>query len=335
MNATDAHGNTHTILVDVNESGGAELAATGVAVGTIGSTPSPDIVPDEAVRVPAGLAIAALSAVGLVVVNEFTPAGATRTHEELLTPVVARYPASDTHPEITGPVKLPGGVLDSVQDPRIGDVIHRGYGWKHIQVTLPGVTQDDIGQVLETPGAIRHQGEYTIVIGDNPVGPGQIAILLSNGVVLGASGTAYDKHRDEQILIPGETINHILNERNDWDHNQLGNSREEVERNIQEIIKNPDEIWKDPNQDRWMYVKKMVLNGIEVIVTLFIRNGEVQSAFVPTHPNVEGPTGYSDKIAKHYIRTQEMVKEFEIEEVIPEIDEGERAREPHSEFPDP
>ena len=125
--------------------------------------------------------------------------------------------------------------------------------------------------------------------------------------------------------------------REDWDHNQLGNSEQEIRENLIEIIENPDEIWKDPNQDRWMYTKRMILNGRELIVVLFVANGEVHSAFVPTHEEYSGVTGYSDEYAKWYIQDQELIKKYEDDEtdgIVEEVDEGERAVSPGGK-PDP
>lgn len=45
----------------------------------------------------------------------------------------------------------------------------------------------------------------------------------------------------------------------------------------------------------------MELNGMTGIVVVFVQYGEVATAFVPTHPSVPVPTGYSHEIAKHII----------------------------------
>lgn len=235
-------------------------------------------------------------------------------------------------------IKLPSGAVESEYSPRIGDTVHHGYGWEYIQIQFPGLTTHEISEILRAPNAIEQDGRYKIVIGDNPDGPGQIELWLLNGLVVSASHTVYDQTRDEHVRINDEhnVIEKILN-KDDWDHSQLGATKEEVLRNLIEIVENPDEIWKDPDQDRWMYTKRMILNGRELIIVLFVMNGEVRSAFVPTHEEYAGATGYSDEYAKWYIQDQELIKKYEDEVsggIVTQIDEGEQAEKPE-EKPDP
>lgn len=78
-----------------------------------------------------------------------------------------------------------------------------------------------------------------------------------------------------------------------------------------------------------MYVKEMVLNGRQVIAILFVANGEVASAFVPTHPEVDGPAGHFWKWIEYYIKSQEMVKRHEEGQgIIEDVDEDESAETP-------
>lgn len=87
-----------------------------------------------------------------------------------------------------------------------------------------------------------------------------------------------------------------------------------------------------------MYVKKIELNGHERIVVLFIQDSGVATTFVPTHPNnrkYPGAAGYSDEIAKWYIKSQEMVKKYELDEITQSVGENQTATHPGSPPPQP
>lgn len=144
--------------------------------------------------------------------------------------------------------------------------------------------------------------------------------------------TVHDSARNTNITITDEKVDKIANQKDDWDHNQIGNNEQEVEDNLETIIHDPDEIWKDSGQDRWMYVKEMSLNGRDVVVTLFVFNGKVATAFVPTHHNGKGADGYSRKHAEWYIKNQNMVKKHEPGGVvISSINKGDKSKNPGAE----
>jgi hypothetical protein len=79
----------------------------------------------------------------------------------------------------------------------------------------------------------------------------------------------------------------------------------------------------------------MTLNGKEVVVTLFVLEGKVRTAFVPTHHAYPQDIGYSHNHAKWYIKSQQMVKKHVPgEEITPGVNKGEQSSHPGPE-PDP
>ncbi len=158
--------------------------------------------------------------------------------------------------------------------------------------------------------------------------PPDVGTLIPDGGEEGQkTKTVHDSARNTNITIPDKKIDKISNQKNDWDHNQIGNNEQEVEDNLETIIQDPDEIWKDSGQDRWMYVKDMSLNGRDIVVTLFVFNGKVATAFAPTHQNGKGADGYSRKHAKWYIKNQNMVKKHEPGDVIvSSVNKGDKSK---------
>jgi Mg-chelatase subunit ChlD len=229
------------------------------------------------------------------------------------------------------PIYLPSG--DTYSHEPTGQ--ERQWGEEQV-LEFPGIQDsEDIGEIIEDGERLPGRGDYDLVIGDNPNGEGQVVLRLLEGMVVSAEYAKRDPVRDEWIRIPDDTVDKIANEKNDWDHNQIGNTEEEVVRNIRRIINDPDEIYKDPNQDRWMYAKRIVLNGREVIAVLFVQNGEVATAFVPTHHGYSGEAGYSDEYVKWYIQAQQMIKEYVPgEDLLPDVGIGESPPQP-DQRPDP
>lgn len=221
--------------------GGAKLAATGVAVGTTISLPSPDPIPDELIRVPAGLLVLGVSATGVYLLNEYVPKRGETVRNEPVTGIEARYPASETALETT--VTLPTGGVTTEIDPRTGEQIATGHGWQYIAETT-GLTQHEIGELLRHPNAVEQDGQYKIVIGDNPNGQGQIALWLLGGLVTEAS--SYERIIDPlgRGVYIDEDDPHPVRDGKDTNYEQ-----------IKEIIRNPDEIWQGSTAD--YYVKQL------------------------------------------------------------------------------
>ena len=235
-------------------------------------------------------------------------------------------PTQDDIPPELGIVKLPSGVV--YEAPEGFDEHHdRGHGWEHIK-KLPGIEEaNDIGEVLRAPNAIEQDGRYNIVIGDNPGADGQVILRLLGGTIISASEGVSDPLAEQDIEIPESLYDKIIHEKQDWDHSVIGSNREEVLETIRTVIEQgdgADELWKDTARDRWMYVKEGALGGEEVTVVAFVMNGELQTIFAPTHRQVDGPAGHSEEYIEWYIKSQQMIKEFENKEIVPDIEKGER-----------
>lgn len=194
------------------------------------------------------------------------------------------------------------------------------------------MTRDDIDEIIRTPGKFTETDDGYRIIDDNPVGEGGIIIDIGDdGTVLRASQTIedYDGNDIEIDNIVEKTLR-----KNDWDHNQLGETEDEVRNTLEEILKNPGEVYETQDGTERTYVKEMELNGNEVVVFVFVADGKAVTSFVPAE---EAPAGssyedvYDREVAVEYIiekvvdaegeDTMEKVEEFE--EVIEQIDEGE------------
>jgi hypothetical protein len=321
---SDINNNKYAILFETGSDGSVEVKKAGFAVMAIGfASPVPG---DSVVTTPAAVtmvlfaaAIATVLTLGTSGEIENVPYTGSETGYENADASVTQYFSDGELP-----VRLPSGFGEEIPDPA-GGSLYRGHGWEYIQLVLPGITQGEIGDILRTPNKVEELDDGALVIGDNPNGPGEVAIRISEGVVVSVSHTIPDNHRGIQIGLPESTIEKILN-KGDWDHNQIGSNRGEVIENVRKIVNKPDEIWKDPNQDRWMYVKRIVLNGVERIAIAFVTEGKVRTAFVPTHPDYS--PGYTDEIAKWYIKDQIMEKWKEVDEIIQGVNEGEKASDP-------
>ena len=220
-----------------------------------GSTFTLDPFPDEVVRTPVGLAIAAGSADVLVASYELADARGTTTRNELVTATAATY--EDT---AVGDVTLPVGASVTASSALVGET-SRGYSWEYIQREVPGVTQDQMGEILRTPSAVVTTGSGSLVIGDNPGGEGQLIIELVGGTVVKAySGQAIRDPQGRRVIID-------RNERHPLqDDNDHPDSYDEIE----EVIKNPDEIWESGR--RVYYVKE--INGRYLVIRTY-REGSV------------------------------------------------------------
>ncbi|QRV17132.1 hypothetical protein JMJ58_09790 [Haloterrigena salifodinae] len=226
-------------------------------------------------------------------------------------------------------ITLPSG---AAYEHEFFDGHERKHGWEQIK-ELPGINQpEDIGDIVRAPNAIEEDGRYDLIIGDNPGGDGQIILRVLEGYLVGAVQAASDPHRGEEIEITEEAVRHIIEDHDDWDHEVIGRNENEVRETLRKVIEGTagegaDEVWKEPNQDRWMYVKTLTINGREITIVLFVMNGEVASAFAPTHETIDGYEGHTGDIVEYYIKLQEMVKKYAIEgnEIIEDVDIDDQA----------
>jgi DNA-binding transcriptional MerR regulator len=179
---TDKKG--HTIRYQVDLTGDKPTIRALAVPGLAATAASP--VPGDAVVFGLLVGGAVIADVGYeYIVNSPEPV----TQKQLSTAVqisdtAATYTPGETDPRIEMPVRLPSGrTYDAPQGNE------RRFGKEQI-VQLPGITQGNaeatIGEILKAPSAIHHQGKYTIIIGDNPHGPGKLKFWLLNGMVLTA-----------------------------------------------------------------------------------------------------------------------------------------------------
>lgn len=85
-----------------------------------------------------------------------------------------------------------------------------------------------------------------------------------------------------------------------------------------------------------MYVARLVIEGKEVIVVLFVEHGVLKTAYAPSHPETEGPAGHTIEYIKYHIKQQQFMKVAENSDnpVVPEVPTGEVPPDPGSR-PDP
>jgi hypothetical protein len=189
----------------------------------------------------------------LVASYELADARGTTTRNELVTATAATY--DDT---AVGEVTLPVGASVTASSALVGETT-RGYGWEYIQREVPGVTQDQMGEILRTPSAVVTTGSGSLVIGDNPGGEGQLIIELVGGTVIKAySGQAIRDPQGRRVIID-RTYPHPVRD------DEHANSYDEIE----ETIRNPDEIYESGRL--LIYIKK--INGRYLLVKAFRRGG--------------------------------------------------------------
>jgi len=175
------------------------------------------------------------------------------------------------------------------------------------------------------------------VIGDNPGGPGQIELRLLNGLVVSASTIeTVDNYAEEEIGL-GEGIDHIV-ERDNWDHNKLDQSREEVVESISGIIESPHEVYESADSETTYYIKEIVEEGDEVIAMVIVapnsntayQGKEIISGYVPAGGIAEG-SEYNEVYDRDSViqnTVQKLQEEVELEkieeqkEIIEEVDLG-------------
>ncbi|RLM32589.1 VWA domain-containing protein [Haloarcula sp. Atlit-120R] len=184
------------------------------------------------------------------------------------------------------PIRLPRGAVYEEPAPA-GE--QRGYGWDYIKRTPRINDQDDVGEILRQPNAIEQHGEYTVVIGDNPNGQGEIGLWIgSNGMIIAATEIVEDPLSDKIEI--DRSDNHPI--RDDGSH--INNYND-----IREVIENPSEIYQ--NGRHRVYIKQVNgqiytvrtykrNNGIYTISTTAIYNSynELKNKFLD-------PKGYPDK----------------------------------------
>lgn len=109
-------------------------------------------------------------------------AGSPSTSHGSLT-MLALYPADTTDSELNEPIRLPSGA-GGYEAP---DGTDREFGRDQL-VQLPGITNENaresVGEILKAPNEVREEGEYTVVVGDNPQGEGEITLWLYDGYVM-------------------------------------------------------------------------------------------------------------------------------------------------------
>ncbi|MFC7079226.1 hypothetical protein [Halorussus caseinilyticus] len=253
VNVTDAHGNERVVLIDVTEGAGAELAAAGVAVGTAGSLPSPDLIPDEVVRIPAALLGLGVAAGGAYVTNEYISASGETVRNEPVTGVEAQYPVSETALATT--VTLPTGAAETGTDPRTGAQVVRGHGWQYIAQTT-SITEAELQQVLQNnPTVHKHgEGDYTVIGKTDYLE--EIVISIVGGTIMAASEQpVYNEDCDDTIdITKHDNPEHSLRESKPIDKVPT----------LREILKNPTKI-VDAGQQRY-YILRLGPNKVIMAV---------------------------------------------------------------------
>ncbi|MFC4550504.1 MULTISPECIES: hypothetical protein [Halorussus] len=196
INLTDSHGNGYAVKIEVKEGGGAKLAASGVVVGGAVSTPTD---PSVLARALIGGVIISVFAGGLYLANEYVPADGETVKNQPTTGVKARYLASDTALPTT--VTLATGTVATETDPRTGETIARGHGWKYIAETTT-LTTADIRQVLRNNPTVHEHGEgdYTVIGRTDYLE--EIVISIVGGTIMTASEQpAYNEECEDTVDI--------------------------------------------------------------------------------------------------------------------------------------
>ncbi|WP_435064627.1 hypothetical protein [Halobaculum sp. EA56] len=356
VNVTDEHGNTVSLRLDPNETttfadtvdATSSVALGGLAISGVGSTgggtaTAGGVGSVGAAPVVAAVGIGAAIGTGALYADYNQPAAGYRSEAirgrlNPLVPteeIILTFPAAETGDELNHPIRLPRGkVYDAPTG--FGENVDRGFGWEYIKRT-PGISEkDDIGEILRVPSSVVRQRDRSMIIGETNEGD-RITLEIASGVLVAATTTVSDvQGRDVEI---GENVIDKIINKNDWDHNQVGNSRETVRSRIEEILKSPAEVYKSQNQDRWMYAKRFNIDGRVITIVLFVQDGSVATAFAPTLNGYAGGTGHSEEFVRWYMKRQGMEKQYQsndVDPITPRVDVGERPTIPsRDEMPEP
>ncbi len=110
------------------------------------------------------------------------PAGGPATTHGALT-TLAVYPPDATGGQFTSPLRLPTGA-GGYETPSGNERI---FGIEQL-TQLPGFTRKNtptaVGEILKQPNKVRSEDGYTVVVGDNPHGNGEITLWIYEGYVV-------------------------------------------------------------------------------------------------------------------------------------------------------
>ncbi|AGB15524.1 hypothetical protein Halru_0903 [Halovivax ruber XH-70] len=137
----------------------------------------------------------------------------------------------------------------------------------------------------------------------------------------------------------GDKVRRIAHEKDDWDHNQLGESVGDVRETLQKVITDPDEVYggtraSDDATVR-VYVSEVAGGDGPVVVFALVVDGRLITSFVPAgeaHPGAPYEDVYDrDKATTYIIREvlqkasghSPMTKVDEFDQLITQIEEGE------------
>ncbi|WP_415379495.1 hypothetical protein [Halosimplex sp. TS25] len=234
VNVTDQNGNQASYLVNFRRN---DQSTTQVAVTLVLATPAKQgykSPPTAVITTGAVLVSATLIASSWqLTVSE---ADETGTAASLATESIRTYENTPV-----GDVSLPPGFAKTAGGQTLG------YGWAYIQATS-GVTQDQIGDILQNGEHVPGEGAVDYVIGQ--AGERAIILTIVGGTLMAAeSSPGYDDFEDEC----GHTVNI---EKTDDQHGLRDdkpiNEWERVEKAIKEDV---DQIWRSSNSDTptWLY----------------------------------------------------------------------------------
>jgi len=298
--AVDNNGNEREILLNITENDdvrwmSSELAVAGLApsstytggtvIGSISGTAALAGTTVGSAIVAAGVTIAQLFLGEDTDGTEESNTGSmstSQTAETYPTPGTYEWISNDVRNAIANenlPLRLPSGFGEEAPD-SAGQDLHRGHGWEYIQLTLPGITQDEIEDILRYPNKVNDLSDGAIVIGDNPNGPGEIAIHINEGMILTARNLIEDydpQGVDEKVELYEQRWQHIKD--------QLG-SDHLTKSEIKNVVENADEVWTDGQE----YLFVLEVDGVVKYVRVVDASGhkdapgnglEVSTAFKP------------------------------------------------------
>jgi hypothetical protein len=251
VNVTDTNGNTAGYLFEF-EANGEDLARTAVVTGT-GFAASPDpYLGDNVVG-------ATVAAGGIIVLTASIELG-SEVRTEQVTSFLAAEPVNQWEDTVAGHVALPPGFVETANGQT------RGRGWAYIQATS-GVTQDQIGDILENGERVPREGLRDYVIGQ--AGERAVILTIIGGTLMAADSLERPvEHDSSESNCNGDDFT----VETDNDRGEEGNPEHTIRDGkpindigkIDQIIKNPDRILDFSNN---RYIIKEFADGVAVIVT--------------------------------------------------------------------
>ncbi|WP_436925273.1 hypothetical protein [Halosimplex amylolyticum] len=285
VNITDTNGNTASYLFEFEVQGG-DIARTAVVTGSGLAVSTDPYIGDNLL----GGAIA----IGGIIFIANAAEHISDVEKDQIGSFLAAEPVNQWEGTVVGHVTLRPGFAETANGQTWGR------GWAYIQATS-GVTQDQIGDILQNGEHVAGEGAVDYVIGQ--AGERAIILTIIGGTLMAASQTAYDECSETTV---------DLDETDDWQYSDpnkpnkpFDGDKSAVRSAFEEVVT----VFKGSN-GKWYHIIKVGPNRFAIAVTLAKSGGSGKFyRYLQTFlTNIEnGQTFFENlKDAEDYIEDEEV-----------------------------